>query len=327
LSSTRDSIYPHHLPRAFAPLAVSGVVRANPDDFVVDERAVHAEDHGEHLLLRIEKRDCTTPQVAAALAVAFGVEPVDVSYAGMKDRHAVTRQWFSIRTPASPRSGVGGAGWRILESRRRPTKLRRGDLAGNAFSIRLRAISGDVGQLAQRIATLSARGVPNYFGEQRFGRCAGNIERARFWLTARRPRPQITAFQRGLHLSTARALLFNAVLAARVTADSWGLPLAGDVLIDGVPTAPLWGRGRSESRGDAAAVEQAVLAPYCDWLAPLEHVGLRQQRRPLVALPGGLRCAMDGDTLQLDFELAAGQYATALLRELGDWRNTAGQPR
>jgi tRNA pseudouridine13 synthase len=322
LSSIHDPSYPRDLPRAFVPLPVAGVIRASPEDFVVDERGVHVEDSGEHLLLRIEKRDRTSAQVASALAHAFGVAPLDVSYAGMKDRYAVARQWFSIRGGIAGRA-AGGDGWRILECRRRPTKLRRGELSGNAFSIRIRAVTGDVGALTARVAALGTCGVPNYFGEQRFGRCAGNIERARTWLTAGRPRPPVSSLQRGLHLSTARALLFNAVLAARISADNWRTSLPGDVLSDGLPTAPLWGRGRSESRDEAAAVESAALAPYGDWLSPLEHVGLRQQRRVLVAMPRALRYAVEGDTLRLDFELAAGQYATALLRELGAWRNAA----
>jgi tRNA pseudouridine13 synthase len=326
LSSSNESIYPHCLPRAFAQVPVAGVMRSSPDDFVVDERAVHPECHGEHLLLRIEKRNCTTPHVAAALAAAFGVASVDVSYAGMKDRHAVSRQWFSVRTAATVDHAIGGAGWRLLESRRRPTKLRRGDLSGNAFSIRIRGLRGDIGALAERIALLAAQGVPNYFGEQRFGRGAGNIERAWAWLAAGRPRPRVTPLQRSLHLSTARALLFNAVLAARISAGNWCTPLPGDVLLDGVPTGPLWGRGRSESQHAAAAAERAALAAYHSWLAPLEHVGLRQQRRPLAAVPRGLRSVSDGDTLRLEFELAPGQYATALLRELGAWHNAAGQP-
>jgi tRNA pseudouridine13 synthase len=327
LSSIHEARYPHDLPRAYPPVPIRGCVRSHPADFVVDERAAHGVDDGDHLLLKIEKVDRTTAQVAAALAAAFDVPALDVSFAGMKDRRAVTRQWFSVRTPSDGARLRAGDGWTVLERCRRPGKLRRGELQSNAFSIRVRGLVGDRNALAGRLAMLGRVGVPNYFGAQRFGHCAGNIVRAHAWLTARRPRPPVSAFQRGLHLSTARALLFNAVLAARVDADNWRAPLCGDVLEDGVPTGPLWGRGRSASRSDAAALESHALAAYSDWLSPLEHVGLKQARRPLVAMPTDLDWSLDGDVLTLQFVLAPGQYATAVLRELGDWREGAAEER
>lgn len=327
MSSIHEARYPDDLPRGYAPVPICGRVRSAPADFVVDERAAHGGDAGDHLLLKIEKVDRTTAQVAAALAVAFDVPALDVSYAGMKDRRAVTRQWYSVRTRADGARLPAGDGWCALERCRRPGKLRRGELSSNAFSIRVRALAGDRDALAERLATLARTGVPNYFGAQRFGRSAGNIVRAHAWLTARRPRPPVSAFQRGLHLSTARALLFNAVLAARVAQDNWRTPICGDVLEDGDPTGPLWGRGRSASRGDAAALENRALEAYRDWLSPLEHVGLVQARRPLVAMPQDLNWSLDGDVLTLEFVLMPGQYATAVLRELGDWRQGAAEER
>ncbi len=68
------------------------------------------------------------------------------------------------------------------------------------------------------------------------------------------------AFQKGLHLSTARALLFNAVLAYRVEAGNWDRLIDGDVPLDGAPTGPLWGRGRAQARDAALNLETAALA-------------------------------------------------------------------
>jgi len=311
------------LPRAYVGPLVEGIIRAEPADFCVDELpSMEPSGDGEHLWLRIEKIGVNTHYVATELARAFGVEPVDVSYAGMKDRHAIARQWFSVRTRQDAATDIGSAAWRVIEARRHARKLRRGELAGNAFRIRIRDASGDrVGVLA-RVALLGTCGVPNYFGEQRFGR--DNVERARAWV-CRRPRPAVSVLQKGLHLSTARALLFNAVLAQRVAAGTWDVSIDGDVEADGAPTGPLWGRGRPATTGRARRFEDDVLTMYREWLDPLEHLGLAQERRMFVAWPRNLRAAYDGDDVELTFELTAGQYATAVLREVGDMRVAAAE--
>jgi tRNA pseudouridine13 synthase len=311
------------LPHAYALLHVDGVVRGCPEDFIVEERAVHAvDDGGEHLLLSVEKRGVNSQHVADELARLFDVAPVDVSYAGMKDRNAVTRQWFSVRTPRSCANGDGGAGWRILESQRARQKLRRGDLTGNTFTIRIRELRADPIALTERLELLRDEGVPNYFGEQRFGHDGANVERARAWIN-HRPRAQVSAFQKGLHLSTARALLFNAVLAHRVAGGTWRTLVDGDVADGDAPTGPLWGRGRRACSGCAAALEDRALAAYVDWLSPMEHVGLSQERRSLVARPANLQWTLADTTLELNFGLTKGQYATVVLREIGTWCNAA----
>jgi tRNA pseudouridine13 synthase len=314
-------------PRAFAELSVDGVYRRCLEDFDVDElTAVEPTGEGEHLLLRIEKRGVNSATVAADLAKAFRLAPLDVSFAGMKDRHAVTRQWFSVRT-ASDASCVASApsafnSWRVIDSARHQRKLRRGDLAGNRFRIRIRELSGDRDALAERIALVAAAGVPNYFGEQRFGHDGANVARARAWVCSR-PRASISAFQKGLHLSTARALLFNAVLAQRVDAGSWNASIDGDVAGDVFPTGPLWGRGRAQTTGAARLIEADALAAYQEWLDPLEHLGLEQQRREFVLQPTRFDWCVEGQSLDLAFDLRAGEYATALLRELGALRNVS----
>jgi len=304
------------LPRAYAGPLVEGVIRGEPADFRVDELpSIVPSGAGEHLWLRIEKTGVNTHRVAAELARAFGVDLVDVSYAGMKDRHAIARQWFSVRTPRDAAHDVESDHWRVIDAQRHARKLRRGELAGNAFRIRIRDVDGDRAALDARFAVLRARGVPNYFGEQRFGR--DNVERARAWV-CRRPRPSVSPLQKGLHLSTARALLFNAVLAQRVSDSTWDRTIDGDVEAADAPTGPLWGRGRPAATGRARRVEDDALAPYREWLDPLEHLGLAQERRTFVARPRDLRVASDGDVLELAFELPAGQYATAVLREIGN---------
>ncbi len=315
-------------PLAYTPLRVEGVIRCCPDDFYVDERAMfEPSGDGEHLLLRVEKRGLNTNDVATQLARAYGAAPVDVSFAGMKDRHATTRQWFSVRTPADKLPDAPSpSAWRVLDSARHHRKLRRGELAGNTFRIRVRSLCGDIDALSERLNTLRSTGTPNYFGEQRFGQDAANVARARAWV-CRRPRPVVAPFQKGLHLSTARALLFNAVLACRVEAGNWNQLIDGDVPLDSFPTAPLWGRGRAPASGAAFALESAALADYREWLDPLEHLGLTKERRGLVMQPSQFDWSIDQTHLELRFDLRSGQYATTLLRELGSLRNAAaGSP-
>jgi tRNA pseudouridine13 synthase len=310
-------------PRAHTQLLVEGVIRRCPDDFRVDERpAFEPTGEGEHLLLRIEKKGLNTHDVAMELARVFTVAPTDVAFAGMKDRHAVTRQWFSVRTPRDAVALPPQPGWRVLESARHARKLRRGDLLGNTFAIRVRDVKGDRDALAQRLDVLRRSGAPNYFGEQRFGRNGANVERARAWI-CKRPRPVVPAFQKGLHLSTARALLFNAVLGRRVENNSWDRLIAGDVPIDGTPTGPLWGRGRPAARDAALQIETETLATYREWLDPLEHLGLSQERRVLALRPKCFEWWIEPDQFEVAFELGAGQFATALLRELGTLHNAA----
>ncbi len=310
-------------PRAYPRLRLNGVIRNSVDDFVVDEIALpQPQADGEHLYVSIEKRGMNTRAVAADLARHFDVPELDVSFAGMKDRHAVTRQWFSIRTPRDLSDGTAGEGWRVLAAHRAPRKLRRGDLAGNTFCIRIVAVRGDTETLQQRLALVARQGVPNYFGEQRFGHNGANIERARAWV-CRRPRAPVNAFVRGLHLSTARALLFNAVLGLRVAEGTWRAVLDGEAVVDASPTGPLWGRGRPAATGAAAAAEARALEPHQPWLDPLEHLGLTQARRALVARPEGFRATLEADSLVLNFALPAGQFATAVLREFGDLCNAA----
>lgn len=320
---------PTRPPRAFVELSVDGIYRRCLEDFHVDElAAVAPTGAGEHLLLQIEKRGLNSAAVAADLARAFHVAPLDVSFAGMKDRHAVTRQWFSVRTAddaarvAAPSDSTAANRWRVIDSARHQRKLRRGDLAGNRFRIRIRELSGDRGALAERIALVAAAGVPNYFGEQRFGHDGANVARARSWVCSR-PRASVSAFEKGLHLSTARALLFNAVLARRVDGGCWNRSIDGDVAGSAFPTGPLWGRGRAQATGAARQIEVDALTPYREWLDPLEHLGLEQQRREFVSRPMQLDWSLDGQSLDLAFDLRAGEYATAVLRELGTWRNAS----
>lgn len=329
------------LPYAFAGPVLRGILRSTPEDFFVDEDMGFAPDGaGEHVFVRMEKRGANTDFVAKELARFAGVRADAVSYAGLKDRHAVTRQTFSIHLPgkADPDwSALSHAEFRVIEAVRHSRKLHRGALKGNRFRIVLREIDGDREAAERIVESIRAHGVPNYFGEQRFGRESENIERAKAMFLGRR----VQRHERSLLLSAARSHLFNAVLAARVGRGDWNRALEGDVFMlagthsifgpepvtpelfsrlergDIAPTGPLWGTGTLRSAGEVAELENAIAAQFPELAAGLLANGLRQERRSLVLRPRELelRWLPDAST-ELSFYLSSGTYATVLLREI-----------
>jgi tRNA pseudouridine13 synthase len=327
---------------AFGGPVCRGVLRSVPEDFQVREiPPCRPQGAGEHVWLLVRKREANTEWVARQIAGAAGVAMGDIGYAGLKDRHSATEQWFSIRMP-----GRGEPDWgkldspaiHVLEACRHTRKLRRGALRGNRFRITVRSIRGDRFRLQDRLRSVGAGGVPNYFGEQRFGHDGGNLDAAAAMFAD--PAVRLSRHRRGLYLSAARSCLFNHVLAARVAEGTWNGVLPGEVVqlagsrsrfcvgevddairaraaaMDLHPTGPLWGRGDPPARGECLALEQAVLAPFAAWRQGLERAGLEQDRRALRLPVRALEWSVEGDDLLLAFELPAGGYATAVLREL-----------
>ncbi len=334
---------PHPLAFAFGTPDVRARVRARPEDFqVVELLGFDADGEGDHALLQVRKRGLNTQAVARQLGRTAGVRAVDVGYSGLKDRNAVTVQWFSVNL-----SGVNEPDWsqlngdnmRVLQVARHRRKLRRGVHRGNRFSLRLVKLEGSREELIDRLHLVAERGVPNYFGEQRFGRNQANLARA-YALLSRESRER-DGHKRGLYLSAARAMLFNRVLSARVDQRAWDKALPGDVMMlagthsiflarvvdeaidsrlgagDIDATGPLWGRGEAPVSGDAAQVEREALRGYGDWCRGLEGFGLKQERRPLRVRPVNMAWEFpEADVLALSFALPAGAYATTVLREL-----------
>jgi tRNA pseudouridine13 synthase len=329
------------LPFACGGPPLRGVMRARPEDFFVDEDLGFApEGAGEHAFVRVEKRGANTEWVARQLAHYAGVGPNAVSYAGMKDRHAVTRQTFSIHLPGRPDPDWGALQheeFRVLEACRHSRKLKRGAHKANAFRIVLRDIAGDRVAADQRLARIAVGGVPNYFGEQRFGRGGDNLERARAMFLGKR----MQRHEQGLLLSAARSHVFNRVLAERVVAETWNQSLDGEVWMlagshsifgpepqtaelaarlatgDIDPTGPLWGAGELRTRDLVAAIERDVAARDEDIIRGLAASGLRQERRSLVLRSHGFASKWCSDTeLDLRFSLNKGSYATVVIREI-----------
>ncbi|GAB2512740.1 tRNA pseudouridine(13) synthase TruD [Lysobacter humi (ex Lee et al. 2017)] len=337
------------LPRAHGAPVLRARMRARIEDFIVEELpGFEPTGQGEHVLLAIEKRGMNTAFAARRIAEWAGVGEVAIGYAGLKDRHAVTRQWFTVHLPGRETPDVAGLEsneLRVLSHTRHARKLPRGALAGNRFTLVLRDVEAS-GDIDARLHAIAARGVPNYFGEQRFGRAGDNVQQALAMFAGRRVRRE----ERSLLLSAARSELFNRVLAERVRLDRWDAPLDGEVwMLDGRrsifgpepfddalaarlaafdihPTGPLWGRGALRTTGDCAAIETAALeGEEAQALrAGLERAGLDQERRALRLRPADLRWTQGAGTLELGFALPAGCYATTVLAELGDVVGAAG---
>ena len=341
-------------PRVSGAPVASAVMRACAEDFRVDEvSSVEIDGDGEHLMIRVRKRNQNTVDVAQRLARHAGVKLRDIGYAGLKDRNAVTTQWFSVWLPGKPDpdwSGLEDDDLQILDSRRHGRKLQRGALRGNRFVLVLRDVEfhapADRSALEQRLAVIAEQGVPNYFGEQRFGRRGRNLTEATAMFGGRRVKDR---HRRGLYLSAARSFLFNEVLAARVAGHNWNRMLSGEALMlagsrsffvaekadaelearfaagDVLASGPLWGRGSPLPRGEALALETRALAGHCVYRDGLASAGLKQERRALRLPVADLQwCWLpDGQHLQLGFELPAGCYATSVLRELVDTRAAA----
>lgn len=304
-------------PLAYGPLTAVATFREQAEDFQVDEDLGYVPSgSGEHVFLHIVKRGENTAWVAGKIAELAQVGINDIGYCGRKDRHAVTAQWFSVYLPkgAEPEwSLLNTASIQLLSVSRHQHKLRRGEHQQNHFVIRLRNLqTQDRALLQQKIDTVFAQGAPNYFGEQRFGLGGNNLREAEAILVGgKRYRDKQ---KRGLMLSAARSYLFNQVLAARVLANNWLELLQGET--NSVPSGPLWGRGRPLVTGLQLALEQAVLSAWASWCDGLEHAGLSQERRALRLMPRHAAWAWDGDHLVLRFTLDAGEFATAILREL-----------
>lgn len=340
------------LPRALGTPVLQARMREVPEDFRVDElHAFEASGSGEHLLLLVEKRGMNTGFAAKRIAGWAGVPEAAIGYAGLKDRHAVTTQRFTVHLPGREPPDIAtleGDGLRVLGHARHARKLPRGALAGNRFEIVLRGVQGEADAIDARLQAIATRGVPNYFGEQRFGHGAGNVGEALAMFAGRRVRRE----QRGMMLSAARSELFNRVLARRVADGTWDRALPGEAwILDGSrsvfgpepfddalaarlaefdihPSGPLWGQGELRSRDEAQAIERGVLeTPDAQALATgLERAGLRQERRALRLRPAGLDWDRPvPDALRLRFTLPAGTYATVVLAELGEVADAAGQ--
>ncbi len=297
-----------HFPRSHNLPVSKGLIKQNTDDFYVEELMdISPAGEGEHVWLWLEKDGQNTEFVGRQLARFAGVRAMDVGVSGLKDRWAVTRQWFSVylgNRPEPDWSSFALDGVTVLKHDRHTKKLRRGEHRGNHFRIAVRQIEA-LESLSEIMMMVQSRGFPNYFGIQRFGREGANLDRALKWV---RREIKASRSQKGFYLSAARSYLFNANLAREIVEGSWlndtvGGPLYGDPSAD-VPAL--------------SAKEESLLAQYPEFAQLIHQNRLKLERRPYRIVPESMSWSCDGDMLIADFSLPSGVFATSLLAECMD---------
>ncbi len=330
------------------PLA-SGTIRSVADDFIVrEDLGFELDGEGEHLMVRVRKTGCNTQFVAEQLAKFAKISARSVSYAGLKDRHAVTEQWFCLHLPG--KEGPDFSQWsledcEILSTTRQKRKLRIGTLKGNDFVLKIRNIS-DKNDVESRLNIIATQGVPNYFGEQRFGHNGNNLTQAQRW--ANNEIGVRERNKRSFYLSAARSAMFNVIASARIEQQSSEKVLIGDALqltgrgswfvalADELPelqsrvdshelsiTAPLPGEGELGSQEEAKLFEQNCLSDYISLIELVKREKVANARRAIMVIPQNLSWTwLDDNTLEVAFSLSAGSFATSVVRELINQDNT-----
>lgn len=334
----------------------TGLLRSIMADFKVFEQLPFEPcAEGEHLLIHIRKSGRNTLDIVRELAKYFKVKDKLVSYAGLKDRFAITEQWFGVHLPGKDEydlSDLQIEGVEVLFYSRHNKKLRIGALTGNNFELTLREVT-DIGALKQAWLKIIADGVPNYFGEQRFGIEGGNINKA-IKLFAGEMKVKDKK-KRGFYLSAARSYLFNDIVSKRIEHDYFNVLSDGDicmlagtqsvflaeqvdqVLLDRLSdkdidiTAPMWGAGELITKGQTLHFEQQVADSHDEITKGLAKFGLKQERRRIrlnlsnpsirINKEGADNLGESKNTVILKFFLPAGCYATTILRELIDYKD------
>ncbi|HBL4692307.1 tRNA pseudouridine(13) synthase TruD [Citrobacter sedlakii] len=332
----------------------TGLLKANPEDFVVvEDLGFEPDGEGEHVLVRILKNGCNTRFVADALAKFLKIHAREVSFAGQKDKHAVTEQWLCARVPGKAMPDLSAfqlEGCKVLEYARHKRKLRLGALKGNAFTLVLRDIS-QRDEVESRLKAINEAGVPNYFGAQRFGIGGSNIQGALRW--AQSDAPVRDRNKRSFWLSAARSALFNQIVSERLKKPDFNQVVDGDALqlagrgswfvatleeraelqarVDAktlMITASLPGRGEWGTQRDALAFEQAAIAEETQLQSLLVREKVDAARRAMLLYPQQMCWNWwDDVTVELRFWLPAGSFATSVVRELintmGDYAHIA----
>lgn len=330
-----------YLSTDYAP--IPGILRTEFEDFQVDEvPSYDADGQGNHLFVQFQKTDFTTAEAVKRIARALNVDPRSAGFAGVKDRRAVTTQWASFEgADAEAALGLELEGLKILHAVRHSTKLRTGHLRANRFTLVIREVptarDEDIRAIAERVCRI---GMPNYFGEQRFGRDGANVERAIAWLSGA-TRPPRDHFEKKMLASALQSELFNRVVAERVEAGELGRVFLGDLCrkdesggmftsedteadqiradtFEISPTGPMFGPEMRWPTHLAAERERRVLEESGLSAEVLAKLGKNAPgtRRAVRVRPGDVTIERVDSGLRLAFTLPSGAYATCFVREL-----------
>ena len=330
--------------RVYGSPAINGKIRSEPEDFIVQENlSFEPSGNGEHVFLQLQKTGENTEFVARQLARLANVRQRDIGFAGLKDRHAVTTQWFSVWLPGKAEpdwTALETGNINVLQVQRHARKLKRGVLSGNQFTLTIRDWRGDRAKCIEQLSLIKDNGIANYYGEQRFGHQGQNVNKALAMFNG----AKVAREQRSLYLSAARSYLFNHILSYRVATGTWNQALPGDTFMfdcshstfkSQLPdseilrrlaaktihvSGALWGKGDFDVSNEALTIEQSVIATHSELAQGLVASGVEKDRRALRVNVNDLEWQFSGETtLTLRFTLPAGSFATALLREIIDY--------
>ena len=316
-----------------------GVVKTEPEDFVVTEEPLYeASGEGDHLFIRVRKRDVDHETMLRRLVKSLDVAKSEIGYAGTKDRRAITEQWLSVpRRVEEAVQCFEHPAIEICEAIAHPHKLRRGHLKANRFNCLLRDATARPSEVL--LKRLEAEGVPNFYDSQRFGRGGSTVSAGLKYLRGEVEAVSSRSLLR-LQISAVQSLGFNHVLRARIEDGLLHTPLLGDLAqvrlsggifwVDDVEevqarlaadelslTGPMLGAKVKSPRADAGDYETRKLAEL--GLSPEMFKGMKKlapgSRRPLCVRPAGLKVSHETEGLRVQFSLPPGAYATLILRE------------
>ncbi len=324
--------------------AIKARVKSRPDDFMVDEEpAYELCGKGDHLYIQVEKKGWSMERLLLHLREALDVSQAEIGYAGLKDKHAVTRQWLSVPARCEERlSKVDNGAVRLLDTNRHTNKLRTGHLRGNRFNILLRGAAQEQVEAVRTVTDqVVARGLVNIFGNQRFGQ---NLESARVGRDVVAGVMRISAMsrmKRKFSISSIQSYLFNLYVRERMALDRLRQVMAGDIMkkrdtgglfvaedvsevqarLDAgqlVVTGPIFGRKMVQAGGEAGQLEIAAMAQI-----GMNHYSFDSfhsygagTRRALLTFPEDMEVEACKSGIRLRFFLPKGCYATVLLREV-----------
>jgi len=339
---------------------ISAKLKVKFADFRVTENlGFNPTKNGDHLFIKVRKMDLSTLEVARKISEVTGSKLSSIGYSGMKDKRGECVQWFSI--PAGEGiekaiSSIENNKLNVITSHLNTRKLRIGSHKENHFHIKLRDCQGSKLEFKNRMDRIMEHGVPNYFGEQRFGKEMHNVyEMLRI---LKKPSSAIDSnfseylrikipVKRSILISAVRAYFFNQLLSTRLLLKNWSYYLLGDILnldgtdsyfsvpdkkwdetleqrlnsfdihISGLLPGSISSKDKYITSCKAADIESNLMKNYEPLLEGLRRMKVSSSRRPLRFRPKNFQFFWEGDDLlSLDFSLRRGCYATSLLREI-----------
>ena len=365
-NSATPAAYPQLCRREAGASAL--LYKASPEDFIVEEMPLYEPSGtGTHTWIWIEKRGMTTHAAARALAQKLHKNPLDAGIAGLKDSQAVARQWITfenVKESSDDIAAFSDERLKILSVSKHANKLRMGHLRGNRFVIRLKVdpnaetvLTPEVtlARIKEVLVKLKTAGIPNYFGEQRFGNSGSNAAMGKLLVqgkvaefdaamnAAGQGRQARDRKMRNLIVNAFQSELFNQVLAARMP--DIGKLLPGDLASlhrnsavfkiateedvskeqaradahEISPSGPIFGPKMAQPEGLPGEIEARILLEAGVTLADFGRKEAEQQpgaRRPLrIFFLEEPQAGLEEQDVLVRFALPSGSYATVVLNE------------